>query len=159
MDVFKGQPAVTSLPRFALFAAFFPTQVAGPIKRYQDFVPQMERPAAFDWANIRDGMRLIVVGLFKKSALADNLAPLVVLGFQQAAPDNAALGPGDAWLVVLSLALQIYFDFSGYSDIVCGSALLLGYKVPENFGRPYLATSISDFWRRWHISLSTWLRD
>jgi D-alanyl-lipoteichoic acid acyltransferase DltB (MBOAT superfamily) len=159
VDVRNGQPPIRSLVQFAVFAAFFPTQVAGPIKRFEAFLPQMLRPAPFSWANAGEGMRLIVVGLFKKIAVADNLAPLVEVGFLQVSGGVPALGPVDAWSAVLAFTLQIYFDFSGYTDIGRGSALLLGFTVPENFRRPYLSASISEFWRRWHISLSTWLRD
>jgi alginate O-acetyltransferase complex protein AlgI len=159
VDVRKGHPPVRSFVQFALFAAFFPTQVAGPIKRYEQFVPQMERPARFSWPLATEGLRLLVVGLFKKVAIADNLAPLVEVGFHQVLGGAPTLNPLDAWLAVAAFSLQIYFDFSGYTDMGRGSAMLLGYTVPENFLRPYLAANISDFWRRWHISLSTWLRD
>jgi alginate O-acetyltransferase complex protein AlgI len=159
VDVQRGQPPVRSIVGFALFAAFFPTQVAGPIKRFEDFLPQIQQRTTFDWTRIGVGAGLVIVGLFKKMALADNLAPTVAAGFARVAPDGGGLILPDAWLVILGFALQIYFDFSGYTDIGRGSALLLGYRVPENFRRPYFAANISEFWRRWHISLSTWLRD
>lgn len=159
VDLYRGQKAVRSLVEFAVFAAFFPTQIAGPIKRFEDFIPQLERLPPFSWTRFGAGARLIVVGLFKKVALADNLAPIVTFGFEQFGPGQGLLGPGDTWLVVVGFALQIYFDFSGYTDMGRGSALLLGFTVPENFHRPYLGSSISEFWRRWHISLSSWLRD
>jgi alginate O-acetyltransferase complex protein AlgI len=158
-DVYSGRPAVRSPLTFAAFATFFPTQIAGPIKRYEEFVPQLDSPAPHDWAMTGAGVRLIVIGLFKKVALADNLAPVVLHGFQRTAAGDVVLGRLDTWGVVLAFALQIYFDFSGYTDIGRGSALLLGFRVPENFVRPYFARNASDFWRRWHISLSTWLRD
>jgi len=159
VDVRRGQPIVRSPLDFAVFASFFPTMIAGPIKRYEDFVPQLHRPARWDWGRAAEGTRLLILGLFKKVALADNLAPLVELGFRHVGLGQAGLTAGDAWLVIIGFALQIYFDFSGYTDMGRGSALLLSYSVPENFGRPYLARNIADFWRRWHISLSTWLRD
>lgn len=159
VDVRNGQPPMRSLVQFAVFAAFFPTQVAGPIKRFEAFLPQMLQPTPFSWANAGEGMRLIVIGLFKKIAVADNLAPLVEVGFHQVSSGVATLGTIDAWSAVLAFTLQIYFDFSGYTDIGRGSALLLGFTVPENFLRPYLSVNISEFWRRWHISLSSWLRD
>ena len=159
VDVWKGGPAIRSPLKFAIFAAFFPTQIAGPIKRYEQFVPQLDNPPRFDWRNATQGLRWIVVGLFKKVALADNLSLLVNSGFQMVGPDKPGLNTGDAWLVVLGFAMQIYCDFSGYTDIGRGSALMLGFQIPENFRRPYLSTSIREFWRRWHISLSSWLRD
>ena len=159
VDVYKGHPVVRSPLHFAVFAGFFPTQIAGPIKRYEQFVPQLERPRSFDWQCIGEGLRMIVVGLFKKVALADNLAPSVAIGFNHLQTSNTALAISDAWLCVLAFAFQIYFDFSGYTDIGRGSALMLGYRVPPNFNRPYLSRSVGEFWRRWHISLSSWLRD
>jgi D-alanyl-lipoteichoic acid acyltransferase DltB (MBOAT superfamily) len=159
VDVGRGRPPVRSLLRFALFAAFFPTQIAGPIKRYEQFVPQIDQHPHLDRARAGAGLRLLLSGLFKKAALADNLAPVVAVGFARVAPGNVGLGMSEAWLVVLAFAMQIYWDFSGYTDMGRGSAILLGYDVPENFRRPYLATNVADFWRRWHISLSSWLRD
>jgi alginate O-acetyltransferase complex protein AlgI len=159
VDVWLGHPPERSLLKFAIFAAFFPTQVAGPIKRYQNFIPQLAAACGFDWARVTEGLGHILRGLFKKMVLADRLAPVVARGFQDGAAIRAALNPLDAWLAVLAFAMQVYFDFCGYTDIARGSATILGFSVPENFRRPYLALSISEFWGRWHISLSTWLRD
>jgi alginate O-acetyltransferase complex protein AlgI len=156
VDVHRGHLPVRAPLAFAAFATFFPTQIAGPIKRFEDFMPQLERAALPDRAMVGQGMEWIVAGLFKKVALADNLAPIVQRGF---GPGGTGLGQADAWLTMLAFAFQIYFDFSGYTDIGRGAAMLLGFRVPENFLRPYLACNISDFWRRWHISLSSWLRD
>jgi D-alanyl-lipoteichoic acid acyltransferase DltB (MBOAT superfamily) len=155
VEVYKGGRPVKSFINFALFASFFPTQIAGPIKRYQDFIPQLSADSKFKIAMLDEGMGLILFGLFKKVIFADNLAVVVQSGFSR--PD--LLTSVDLWLVVYAFAFQIYFDFSGYTDIARGSALLLGYKVPINFNLPYLAGSIAEFWHRWHISLSTWLRD
>jgi alginate O-acetyltransferase complex protein AlgI len=157
VDVYRGGPAIRSPVKFALFASFFPTQIAGPIKRYEQFVPQIDCPIPLDWDRLGLGTSLIVRGLFKKMALADNLAPIANTGFSDAL--SAGLNPADAWLSVIAFAFQIYFDFSGYTDIGRGSAVLLGYFVPENFQHPYLARNVAEFWHRWHISLSTWLRD
>ena len=157
MDVKRGGPPVRSPIQFACFAAFFPTQIAGPIKRYQDFIPQLLESRRFDRAEAAEGARLFVIGLFKKIALADNIAPAVTAGF--AAASGPGLSAGEAWLVMLGFAMQVYFDFSAYTDMGRGSALILGYRVPINFRRPYLARNIADLWHRWHISLSTWLRD
>lgn len=155
VEVYKGGAPVRSPLQFGLFAAFFPTQLAGPIKRYADFIPQLRHEHKPDWIEIDQAVWLIVFGLFKKVLFADNLSSVVQSGF--ARPD--LLTGLDAWLVVYAFAFQIYFDFSGYTDIARGSAMLFGYKVPPNFNLPYLAGSIADFWHRWHISLSTWLRD
>lgn len=155
VDVYKGSKPVGSFIDFALFASFFPTQIAGPIKRYQDFIPQLLQENKFKLKNIDDGMWLILFGLFKKVLFADNLAAVVNSAFSH--PE--LLSGVDLWLAVYAFAFQIYFDFSGYTDIARGSALLIGYKVPLNFNLPYMSASIAEFWHRWHISLSTWLRD
>jgi alginate O-acetyltransferase complex protein AlgI len=155
VDVWRGSPPVRNFVQFALFAAFFPTQIAGPIKRYQAFVHQLREYPAFNAALAGEGVYLILRGLFKKVVLADNLARIANLGFDHA-PD---LGSLDTWFAVYAFAFQIFFDFSGYTDIGRGSAQLFGFTVPENFEAPYLSRNLSDFWRRWHISLSSWLRD
>lgn len=155
VDVYRGSEPIRSLRDFALFASFFPTQIAGPIKRFQDFMPQISNPCCPSLTDIEGSLFLIVQGLIKKVLFADYLAIVVHSAFEH--PE--LLSNLDLWLAVYSFAFQIYFDFSGYTDIARGSARLLGFKVPENFNLPYLAGSISDFWRRWHISLSTWLRD
>lgn len=154
-DVSKGSKPVKNPLRFALFASFFPSQIAGPIKRYQDFDKQLDKPAQANTEQIYSGLWLIAQGLFKKVALGDNLAPIAQAGFS-AIP---TLSVGDAWLAILAFAFQIYYDFSGYTDIGRGSAMLFGYSLPENFNMPYIALSLKEFWHRWHISLSTWLRD
>ncbi len=155
VEVYRGKPLVKSLIDFSLFASFFPTQIAGPIKRYMDFIPQLSIPAKLKWEYVDQGMNLILMGLFKKLILGDNLALAVEAGF--AHPAN--FGSVDLWLIAYAYAFQIFFDFSGYTDIARGSALLFGYKVPINFNLPYISANVSDFWHRWHISLSTWLRD
>lgn len=155
VDVHRGAAPIKSFPAFALFASFFPTQIAGPIKRFQDFIPQFLTPAKFSIDKFDSGIALILLGLFKKALIADNLAFFVQGGFS-----HPELFHGlDLWIFAYAFAFQIYFDFSGYTDIARGSARLFGYDVPINFNLPYLAANISDFWHRWHISLSTWLRD
>ena len=154
-DVYRGDKPIKSFLQFALFPSFFPTQIAGPIKRYQDFVPQLEEEKHFKLNDLDAGFKLIIFGLFKKVIFADNLAVAVASAF---AHPELLSGP-DLWLAVYAFAFQIYFDFSGYTDIARGSAQLFGFKVPINFSLPYLAGNISEFWHRWHISLSTWLRD
>ena len=154
-DVYRGSEPIKSLPAFALFASFFPTQIAGPIKRFQDFIPQFLAESKLTVDTFDTAISLILLGLFKKVLLADNLSFFVQGGF-----GNPGIFSGtDLWIFTYAFAFQIYFDFSGYTDIARGSAMLFGYKVPLNFNLPYLARNISEFWRRWHISLSTWLRD
>ncbi len=155
VEVYRGKPLVAKFMDFALFASFFPTQIAGPIKRYLDFIPQLSVPVMFKWQYIDEGMNLILMGLCKKVLIADNLALVVQAGFSHPANFSSL----DLWLITYAFAFQIFFDFSGYTDIARGSALLFGYKVPINFNLPYLAANVADFWHRWHISLSTWLRD
>lgn len=155
VEIYRGKPQVKNFLDFSLFASFFPTQIAGPIKRYQDFIPQLSIPAKFKWEYLDEGMQLILMGLAKKVLIADNLALVVQAGF--AHPEQ--FSSLDLWMITYAFAFQIFFDFAGYTDIARGSALLFGYKVPINFNLPYLAANVSDFWHRWHISLSTWLRD
>jgi alginate O-acetyltransferase complex protein AlgI len=156
VDLYRGSDPVADPIRFFLFPAFFPTQIAGPIKRYQEFDKQVRARPAFNATLFVEGCELISRGLFKKVVLADSvLLPFVTVVF--AKPAEATFL--DTWGMLLAFALQIYFDFSGYTDIGRGSAQLLGYTVPENFQAPYLATSLREFWHRWHISLSRWLRD
>lgn len=154
-DIFKGDKPIFSPLKFALFAAFFPSQIAGPIKRYQDFEKQEVADARFDPELFRSGVMLFAQGMFKKVALGDNLAPIVQVGFA----NPQLMSTCDAWACVFAFSLQIYYDFSGYTDLAIGSARILGFNLPPNFNMPYLATSLREFWHRWHISLSTWLRD
>ena len=155
VDVYLGK--IRSLrPRdFAVFALFFPTMVAGPIKRYQNFVPQIDAVRRFEGLSFAAGSYRITMGLVKKVVIADSMTPLVAPLLTPA----AFYGPLDYWAAVLAYTVKIYFDFSGYSDIAIGLAQLLGYDILENFDRPYRAPNISQFWRRWHISLSSWIRD
>lgn len=154
-DVYKGGRPIYGVIDFGLFAAFFPSQIAGPIKRYQDFIEQLKVPATFSGAMFNEGLAMFLQGLFKKVAIADNLMPLVNAGYAH----TATLGTADAWIAVVGFAVEVYCDFSGYTDMGRGSGMMLGYTLPSNFNFPYLSGSFSEFWRRWHISLSTWLRD
>ena len=141
---------------FAAYAAFFPQLVAGPIVRAKHFRSQIRNPLVFDSAMFRIGISMIIYGLVKKLVFADNFAVHADYIFVDTQPlQNSAL----VWWGTLCFGLQIYCDFSAYTDIALGSALLLGISLPENFNSPYVARSPQDFWRRWHISLSTWLRD
>jgi alginate O-acetyltransferase complex protein AlgI len=156
LDVHRGViPAERSLRRFALYVAFFPQLVAGPIVRAGHFLPQLDRacrPRARDFA---PGALLFAVGLFKKVALSDHVG----LFSDRVFAEHATLPPWIVALGVLCYAFQIYLDFSGYSDMAIGCGRMLGFRLPRNFDLPYRAASPREFWRRWHISLSTWLRD
>ncbi|MFT3789723.1 MAG: MBOAT family protein [Rudaea sp.] len=157
VDVYRRDLAAKrSALDFALFISFFPHLIAGPIIRPTNFFPQAGKPLALGDEDARWGLREILKGLIKKIALSNFYAPLADAYFH-AAQWNGASVP--AWIGVLAFSMQIYFDFSGYTDIARGCARLLGFRFPSNFERPYLAADIADFWRRWHISLSTWLRD
>ncbi len=156
LDIYARKLEPTeSLLDFATYVAFFPQLVAGPIVRAVDFLPQLLRWPRRTWMDAFFGFRCFTVGLFKKLVLADNLALFADDVFHNAGAYDCVT----TWLAVLSYSLQIYFDFSGYSDMAIGVARVMGFRLNENFDFPYLARSMSDFWRRWHISLSTWLRD
>ena len=139
---------------FALYVSLFPQLVAGPIERGQHLARQVTRKTPVSIADIYDGSWLILKGLFKKAVIADNLAPIVDEVFNNSAP-----GGFEVLLAVYAFAFQIYGDFSGYSDMARGTARYLGYDLMLNFRLPYFAVDPSDFWSRWHISLSSWLRD
>jgi len=140
---------------FALFVAFFPQLVAGPIVRARHFLPQLAIDHRWSWARLRSGLWRMLVGLAKKVVIADTLA----LTVDQVFADPQQYGFALSWVGVVAFAFQIYADFSAYSDIAIGAGRILGYDIPENFRHPYLATNVREFWQRWHISLSTWLRD
>jgi alginate O-acetyltransferase complex protein AlgI len=156
VDVYRRKiRAERDLGNFVLFILFFPHLVAGPIVRAADFLPQVRRCKRWDWARVHVGAQLILMGLFKKMAVADQMALFADPVFA----DPTAFKTSAVWMAVLAYAVQIYCDFSGYSDLALGSAHLLGYHLAQNFNMPYLAANIAEFWHRWHISLSTWLRD
>lgn len=156
MDVYRGRlRAQRNFLDYALFIMFFPHLIAGPIVRPRHFLSQVPRAKRFDWNRLELGARLFLLGLIKKSAIADHMPALVDPVF--ASP--ADFSSGAVWIAVLCYATQIYCDFSGYSDMAVGIAHAFGFKLPQNFNMPYAACNITEFWRRWHISLSTWLRD
>lgn len=161
VDVYQRKiKAERSLPHFLLFILFFPHLVAGPIVRAGDFLPQAHRIKRWNWVRVQVGVQFILLGLFKKLAIADRMA----IFCDGTANDGPLLQPemynsSAVWLAVLAYALRIYADFSGYSDMAVGTAHLLGYRLTQNFNMPYLAKNVAEFWHRWHISLSTWLRD
>ncbi len=156
VDVYRRKiQAERSLPHFLLFILFFPHLVAGPIVRAGDFLRQAQRIKRWNWLRVQVGIQLCLIGVFKKFVIADRMAVFCDPVFA----DPAAHNTNTVWLAVLAYSLRIYADFSGYSDMALGVAHLFGYKLTVNFNMPYLASNVSDFWRRWHISLSTWLRD
>jgi D-alanyl-lipoteichoic acid acyltransferase DltB (MBOAT superfamily) len=156
IDVYRGHMRARRSPMdVALYVSFFPQLVAGPIIRADTLVPQLRVEHAVNWVLIRGGIGMILWGMLKKVYFADSMAPIV----NEAFADPAAVSGLSLLFATYAFAVQIYCDFSGYSDIAIGSALLLGIRLPENFQAPYLSCSIREFWRRWHISLSTWLRD
>jgi alginate O-acetyltransferase complex protein AlgI len=156
VDVYRGRiRAERNLAHFLLFILFFPHLVAGPIVRAADFLPQIRRRKRWSWPRLQVGVQFFLLGLVKKLAIADRMACFADPVFRN--PEEYGSYP--TWLAVLAYAMQIYCDFSGYTDMAIGSAHMLGYKLARNFDMPYIAASISEFWRRWHISLSSWLRD
>ncbi|QQA44475.1 MBOAT family O-acyltransferase [Pelagovum pacificum] len=157
MDVSRRTIAARKNPAdVALYISFFPQLVAGPIVRAADFLPQIDRPEKVDAAMRGAAVVLILSGLFKKMVVANYLSVLLVDPVFAFPDGQAALV---TWAAVLGYGIQIYCDFSGYSDIAIGVALLLGYRFAVNFNQPYRAAGLADFWRRWHISLSSWIRD
>lgn len=156
VDVFNGKTrACKSLLDYATFIMFFPHLIAGPIVRAHDFLPQLCRPKKCTWSNMCLGTELFILGLFKKVMIGDYLAQVADPVFQ----NPSGYDTGTLWIAALAYTGQIFCDFSGYSDMAIGLARMLGYKLQPNFNLPYLSVDIADFWRRWHISLSSWIRD
>lgn len=156
IDVYRGDLEPTrNWVDFGLYVSFFPQLVAGPIVRARDFLPQLATRKRLADVPFRSSTALFLVGFLKKACIADNVAPLVDEVF--ASPESYTLG--SIWIAVGFYAVQIYCDFSGYTDMAIAVARMLGYELCVNFNFPYFASSIQDFWRRWHMSLSTWLRD
>jgi D-alanyl-lipoteichoic acid acyltransferase DltB (MBOAT superfamily) len=155
VDVFRGAAAERHFGIFALFAAFFPKFVSGPIERGKNLLPQLHAPEGFDAQRVMLGLQLVLWGVFKKAVVADRIA-----GFVDPVYNDPGAWDGVAYISATFLyAFQVYCDFSGYTDIAIGLAIILGYRLMNNFNRPYFATSIQDFWKRWHISLTSWLTD
>jgi alginate O-acetyltransferase complex protein AlgI len=154
IEAFRGTIVPASTGGLALFIMFFPTLICGPIKRYNRFDPDAAG-ARFDAAGVGEGLARIVVGLAKKTLVADAVAPYCLPILAQ--PER--YGSATLWLGVYGYAVHIYFDFAGYSDIAIGTARLFGYRVPENFDYPYLQPNIARFWRAWHMSLTSWITD
>ncbi|MBI9088535.1 MAG: MBOAT family protein [Desulfobacterium sp.] len=159
VDVRRGHTKPKPLIEYALFVSFFPQLIAGPIVHHRDFTPQIKNLLeAFKLENINKGISIFTIGLFKKTVLADNLSLLVTPVFNDIAHGNL-VNIFDAWVGAVAYTFQIYFDFSGYSDMAVGIGCLFGIRLPINFYSPYQSSSIIEFWRRWHITLSNFLRD
>lgn len=155
LDVYRGRTeARTRYLDYLVYVAFFPQLVAGPVERAEHLLPQVERERRITWAATRSGLVLALWGAFQKVAIADTLAPRVDAVFAMEAPSAVLLGAA-----AVAFGVQILADFSGYTDIARGTAGMLGFELVPNFRHPYLAAHPSAFWRRWHISLSTWIRD
>ena len=156
IDVYRGElPACRELWRYTMFVMYFPELVAGPIVRASVFLPQMGRSLEPSWGRTVVGFQAVLLGVTKKVLVADRLAIFVDPVF--ASP--ASYSPATVACAIVAYSLQIYCDFSGYSDIAIGISRVIGFDLPENFNMPYLSTSLTEFWRRWHITLSLWLRD
>lgn len=156
VDLYRQHP--NSKPRglleFLFYISMFPHQIAGPILRGHELFPQLEYKR-LRFANLEMGLQRILIGLFQKAVIADNLSILADYGYRH----PPELSAGETYLLLLAYCFQIFFDFAGYTNMAIGSARLLGYALPENFDNPYISTDIAEFWRRWHMTLSRWIRD
>lgn len=156
IDIYRGKLVPYSRwDHFALFIFFFPRMVAGPIIRGSDFLPQLRSPIRITAHNLNVGGQMFLLGLTKKLVIADRLSDFVDLVYANPALYSSA----SVWQATIAYSIQIYCDFSGYSDMAIGLAKIMGFELPANFRLPYIALNLTDFWRRWHISLSSWLRD
>ena len=162
VDIWRGHPKAETFDRWAFFVLFFPQLIAGPIVLFRNIDRQIRRNrggGAYFRAAFQFGLMLFAIGLFKKVVIADSLAPYADDVFRFAARRDADLTPADAWIGALAYSLQLYFDFSGYSDMAIGLGRMFGFRLPVNFRSPYQATSIVDFWRRWHVTLTSFFRE
>jgi alginate O-acetyltransferase complex protein AlgI len=155
VDCYKGYVSDFNLRRFAFSISFYPHLIAGPILHYSDVMPQLRGRIVFDARQFSQGLFLFAFGLFKKSVIADRIAEKVDPLFTA----NSVLQFFESWVSAIGYGLQVYFDFSGYSDMAIGIGLMFGIILPQNFNSPYQANSIADFWKRWHMTLSRFLRD
>lgn len=161
VDAYRGQTEEYHFTDYLLFVTFFPHLIAGPLVHHREMLPQFTKGTCRNhkWTNLSVGLTYLILGLFKKVVIADNAALVANALFGLAGRDDRALAFGEGWAAAIAYAVQLYFDFSGYSDMAIGSARLFGIKFPLNFHSPYKAVSVVDFWRRWHITLSRFLRD
>lgn len=155
IEVYRSNTPRGSFVDFALYILFFPTFLAGPVERFQRFYPQIREVSSFDTSNINYGLLRIICGLVKKIIIADNLKNVIMPVFLSPQFYNRAI----IIFAIYGLAIQIYMDFSGYTDIAIGGSRLFGYKIVENFNRPFFQKNIALFWRNWHISVYSWIRD
>jgi len=156
IEVYRGnQKAERHFGIYALYVMFYPQLVAGPIERPQNILPQFHKTQKYDWEQVKSGLMMMVWGLFKKIVIADRLSLMVDFAYKNPSEQNGLT----LLVATFFYTFQIYCDFSGYTDIAIGSARVMGFDLMENFRTPYFSTSISEFWKRWHISLSTWFRD
>jgi D-alanyl-lipoteichoic acid acyltransferase DltB (MBOAT superfamily) len=157
VDVYRGHiKAERNFVSYSTFLFYFPHLIAGPVLRAAEILPQLKTKNKFDYSFIVEGFKRVLQGLFLKVVIADNIAPFVDEGF---AMNLSGLSALDVFTLAFMFGFQIYFDFSAYSHIAIGSSKMMGINFPENFNFPYFATSFKDFWKRWHISLSSWIRD
>lgn len=155
IDVYRGEKAEKNIFRYALFLSFFPQLVAGPIERSKNLLGQLRQAHGFDYERVKNGLLLMLWGLFQKMIISDRLALFVNTVYNDYANYSGII----VIIATIFFAVQIYCDFGGYSDIAIGAAQVMGIDLMQNFNKPYFATSIKDFWKRWHISLTAWLRD
>jgi alginate O-acetyltransferase complex protein AlgI len=155
VDVYRGTPPATNLVQFLVYITYFPHLIAGPIVRANELLPQLSHPKDFDAEEASEGVFIALVGFIKKAVFADTLGVFADAAFN----DPSALSTYTAWLAVLAYSGQFFCDFSGYTDIARGCSQVLGLRLPENFDYPYASRSITEFWQRWHMTLSRWLRD
>lgn len=157
VDSYKGKVKNKGFVDFCLFATFFPQLIAGPIVHHAEVIPQFNDPQRryFSWNNAFIGLVIFLIGLFKKVVIADFFYWLVMAGYDI----KGSYSFFTAWALSIFYTIQLYFDFSGYTDMAIGAALIMNIRLPQNFNSPYQATNIMDFWRRWHMTLSRWLRD
>lgn len=156
IDIHRGEyKPVVNLVDFSCFISFFPKLVAGPIVRAKEFFPQLKYFSPFNRLNIDSGFGLILLGFFKKAVIADNISTFV----DRVYGNPSQFGSAACWLATVCFAIQLYCDFSGYIDIARGASRIIGFELPQNFRWPYLSESVRDFWRRWHMTLSFWIRD
>ena len=161
VDAWRGETKEYKFTDYLLFVTFFPHLIAGPLVHHREMMPQFDRVPGPTrrWVHLSVGLALLVLGLFKKVVIADNLSPIANNIFDLAASGVRPLTIAEAWVGSITYSLQLYFDFSGYSDMALGAARLFGIRFPLNFHSPYKADSVVDFWRRWHMTLSRFLRD
>lgn len=159
VETYKGKVSRQDALSYMLFVSYFPHLLAGPIIHYEQMMPQFldEKLKSVNWENMSKGLFLFSVGLCKKVLIADTLAEWADTGYAEVG--NVELGMLTAWTIALSYTFQLYFDFSGYTDMALGASRMLNIKLPINFDSPYRAGSVIEFWRRWHITLSSFLRD